>query len=401
MRWIKRFVLIGIALGLLGLLVYAMQPQPVLVDIVEVERGPMEVTVEEDGQTRIKERYIVSTPLSGRLLRIDLDPGDRVFAGETTLARMEPTDPELLDPRFIAQVTARVKAAEGRLKQAEAELERARAAVEFAEAELGRATRLEQSGALTDAALDEKRLLYRTRVEEQRAAAFATDIARYEVELERAALQRTSTGDDEDGPVDNEFAIRSPITGKVLRVFQESAAVLTAGARLIEVGDPLDLEVVVDVLSRDAVRIEPGARVQLEEWGGSKPLNGTVRLVEPAGFTKISALGVEEQRVNVVIDFNEPIKNHGQLGDGFRVEARIVVWESDGVLKVPTSALFRDGEDWAVFVVSEEGVARLRKIDVGKQNALEAEVLSGLEASARVIAHPSDQISDGTSVSRR
>lgn len=393
---VRRALLVAGAIVLAATVVYALMPQAVGVDAATAERGLLRVTVDEDGMTRIKERYIVSSPLSGRLLRIGLDPGDPVMVGKTILTRIEPTDPQLLDPRARAEAEARVKAAEARLQQVKPELQKALAALQYAESELGRARRLLQRKAITSDDLEEQELIFRTRTEEYNAAQFAEEIAQFELELAKSALLRTESGSDTSAE-DWYFEIRAPITGSVLRVLQESATVVTPGEPLLELGDPQDLEVVVDVLSSDAVKIQPGAKVFLEHWGGDVPLIGTVRLVEPSGFTKISALGVEEQRVNVIIDFNDPPETRQTLGDGFRVEARVVVWEMSDVLKVPVGALFRSDDDWTVFVI-EDGTAQLRRIGVGRRNGFEGQILDGLQEGEQVVLHPSDQIADGVTV---
>lgn len=380
---------------LIGAAVYsAFQPQPVRVDVGTVDEGPLHVAVRDDGMTRLRDRYIVSTPIAGRLRRIEFKVGDPIVAGVTVLARMEPTAPELLDPRHLAQTQARVRAAEGRLRRADVELARNRATLEQAHIELHRQTKLYAEGAGTASRLEEAQLQVRTVTEEVRAAEYQTEIAQYELELEKAALLHF-TKDENGGETEEiEFEIHSPISGRVLRVMQESSAVLSTGAQLLELGDPSDLEVVVDVLSSDAVRIRPGQRVLLEHWGGEAPLEATVRLVEPSGFTKISALGVEEQRVNVVIDFVGSVSDRPTLGDGYRVEARIIVWEIERTLKVPSGALFRTGGEWSVFVL-EDGKATLRLIQIGRDNGLEAQVLEGLSAGEQVVLYPSDQVSDG------
>jgi HlyD family secretion protein len=401
-KWLRRGIALAIAAGIVALIVVALLPKPVGVDLAAVQRGPLRVTVDEDGQTRIRERYVVSTPLSGRLLRIGLDVGDPVEAGETVLARIQPTDPELLDPRAVAQAQARVKSAQARLAQAQTQLDKATVSYEYEESEFARASRLAERGAITPSELEERRLSMNAAEHDVESARFAVNIAKFEVELEEAALLRTqnssdSAGGNGDEDEDGQFLIRAPISGRVLKLFQESATIATPGLELVEVGDPLDLEVMVDVLSSDAVRIEPGAAALLEQWGGAEPLSAVVRLVEPSGFTKISALGVEEQRVNVILDLEDPPEQRSTLGDGFRVEARIVVWEQPDVLKVPTSALFRSEGEWAVFVVEEEQ-ARLRPIKIGRQNDLEAQVLSGLEEGEQIVTHPGDKLGEGVAV---
>jgi len=359
----------------------------------------LQVTVNEDGRTRIKERYVVSTPLGGRLLRVELHPGDIVEAGRTLLTAIEPSEPELLDPRARAQAEARVKAAETALKQAEPLLERARTAWEFAQTELERAQRLYKENTLSHQELDNAEQKERITAAELKSARFALQIADYELELARAALLRTNPVGSRD--FDSwQLPILSPICGRVLRVLQESSAVVPAGARLLELGDPTDLEVEIDVLSADAVKIKPGAKVFLEHWGGDAPLRGRVRLVEPSGFLKISALGVEEQRVNVIVDFVDPLEKRPTLGDAFRVEARIVIWEDVDVLKIPVGALFRQGDDWAIFGVANRK-AKLQRVRIGQRNDLEAEVIDGLAPGTKAIVHPSDQVRDGVRVKSR
>jgi HlyD family secretion protein len=393
--------LLQLAVGLLaaGLLAYSFWPRPMEVDAARVVRGPLRVTVDKDGKTRIKERYVVSAPLAGRLQRISLRPGDRVLAGTTVLAVIEPGDPALLDDRARTEVEARVGAAEATRKQAGTKLERARVAYAAATRELERLRRLVAGTEVSPQDLEAARYKERMFQEEFKTAQFAVQIADFELGLARAALTRTrprSPGDAENW----RFEIPAPIGGRVLRVFQESSAVVTPGQRLLEVGDPADLEVEVDVLSSDAVKITPGAKAFLEHWGGDEPLLGQVRLVEPSGFLKISALGVEEQRVNVILDFLDPPAKRARLGDAYRVEARIVIWSADDVLKAPAGALFRHGEDWAIFAI-ENGRAQLRRVQVGRSNALETEITAGLEEGTKVILHPGDKIQEGSRVAAR
>jgi HlyD family secretion protein len=424
----KLFVLLVVAAIAVGL-VYAFLPEPVEVDLVPVERGDLQVTVDEDGKTRIREKYVVSAPLNGRILRISLDPGDPVVAGETLLTMIEPRDPELLDARSVAQAEARVKAAAATLRQAEPRLEEARLAQAHAEVELTRARQAAASNAIPISELDDAKYAYRQRSEELRMARIAEEIARFELQQAEAALIRsrprvddttnerssltTSTlaSDTRDGANGNgnsasngngswNFPIYSPISGRVLRVLQESAAVVTPGTPLVELGDPTDLEVEIDVLSRDAARIDPNDLVYLEHWGGNRPLKGRVRTVEPSGFTKISTLGVEEQRVYVIVDLVDPPEERPSLGDGFRVEARVVIDEAHDVLKVPTSALFRVGKKQAVFQVAD-GTVHERIVKIGHQNGLEAEILDGLAEGDRVVLHPSDRIEEGVQVRQR
>lgn len=399
-RWLPRLfglTIVGLAAAAV---VYAFLPQPVLVDLARVTRGTLQVTVSEDGKTRIKERYIVAAPLSGQLLRIDLDPGDLVYVGETLVATIQPMAPSLLDARAFAEAKAREEAARVRLEQAEPLVKKTKEQLDFQESELARMRHQVEKGVSTQAQLSKYEVAYRTADQDYKSALFDVEIAKYELQLARAATLWTKPSDDSEDPDDVDFAIRSPITGRVLRVFEKSARVVTPGENLLEVGDPSDLEIVVDVLSSDAVTVEPGNRVLLEHWGGTRPLRGTVRLVEPSGFTKVSALGVEEQRVNVIIDFLDPPDKRPNLGDGFRVDADIITWEGADVLKVPTSALFRHEGGWAVFVV-RNGRAVRRAVELGRRNGLEAEITDGLKEGATVIVHPGDAVREGAAVAQR
>lgn len=402
MKWIQRLIGIVLVAGIGGGIVWAFQPQPVLVDLATVERGPLEVTINEDGQTRIKEKYIVSTPVGGRLQRIDLEPGDPVLAGKTVLATIQPSNPSLLDARSLAQAKARVSAAKSAVERAKSRVNQAQLDHDQATKDYQEARELIQTDAISQKAYDRAYTTFQSTREQVRAARFDRDIANYELEMAQSALLRfQSDGKGADADVRDEFfLIHSPIQGVVLKVLQESSTVVTPGMPIMEVGDPADLEIVVDLLSSDAVQVRPGTPVRIEQWGGKKPLQGSVRLVEPSAFLKVSALGVEEQRVNVVIDFERPDSPDEQIGDGYRVEARVIVWQGEQVLKVPTSALFRDRGQWAVFVV-EDGRARLVHVELGQRNDLEAEIRKGLSENQTVVLHPGDAISDRTLVTQR
>ena len=397
-RATRRIVFGLVGLGLAGTLAYMLWPAPVSVDVSRVARGSMRVTVDEDGRTRIKERYIVSAPLEGRMERSTLREGDEVTAGQTVLAVIEPVDPSLLDARARSEATARVRAAEARLSRTRADLLAANAFMELAQVEHARQLEAKAKGAGSSIDLERAAAWDVMRREQQRAAAFERDIAQYELELANAALLHSSPSDP--SVTSQRLDIRAPISGKVLRVIQESAAVVVPGAGLVEIGDTTDLEIVVDVLSSDAVPVRPGAPVILEQWGGEKALNGRVRLVEPSAFTKISALGVEEQRVNVVIDILDPAEAREGLKDGFRVEARIVIWESNDAVMVPAGALFRHDQSWAVYAVQRER-AVVKDITVGKRNAIHAEVVAGLSPGDEVVSYPSDRVRHGARVVAR
>jgi HlyD family secretion protein len=393
---IRALIYLVLVAALAGGLIWSFWPQPLSVEWTTVSRGPLQVTVDEDGKTRIRHRYVIASPLAGRLQRIALDPGDPVQRGGTLLAIIEPREPEILDARALAQAEARVGAAEAVWNRVEPAVERARIEWEHAETELTRYRNLAATASVSAQQLAEAEMVYRAREQDLRSARLAQDIARFEWDLAKAALLR-ATPRESGSETPGRFEIHSPIDGQVLRVFEKSETIVQPGTPLMELGDVEDLEVEVDVLSTDAVNIRPGAKAFLERWGGDRRLPATVRLVEPAAFTKISALGVEEQRVNVILDLDEPSGQRPPLGDAFRVEARIVIWEEDDVLQVPTGALFRQRNDWAVFLI-EEDRAILRIVEVGQRNSQNAQILAGLQVGDRVIMHPGDQVSDAAPV---
>ncbi|GAB5542342.1 MAG: HlyD family efflux transporter periplasmic adaptor subunit [Sandaracinaceae bacterium] len=394
LKWIKRSLWIAAALGLLAMIVVAFLPKPVLVDVVEVERGALRVTVDEDGRSRVSDRYVLSAPLTGNLGRIELDPGDDVGEGEV-IARLVPLARPLMDAQSRAEAEARVAAAAAQLRQARASVERGRAALAFADTQVGRQRQLMARGTVAQVALDRAELEHRSRREEVTSAEFGVRVAAHQLEMARTALGRF----DDGANAGEQMEVTSPIEGQVLRLLHESAGVVQAGTPLVELGDPSHLEIAVDVLTSDAVQITPGQRVIVERWGGDS-LEGHVRLIEPSAFTRTSALGVEEQRINVVIDLDSPRDEWRRLGDGYRVETQIVIWEVDDALKVPANAVFRHDGGWAVYAIVD-GVARLTSVETGRRNGLEVEVIGGLEEGARLVAHPSDQVSDGVPVEGR
>ncbi len=389
---------IGVGGIVLMPLYLALRPQAVTVDVAPVVRGRFEFTVEEDGKTRVRERYTVSAPLEGTLERIRLKAGDPVER-DMVLAVIHPKEPALLDTRTEQELRARLGAVEATKEQARATVERTQASLNQAKADYKRTKTLADAGLTTPAHRERDELAVKLAVKDMAAAEFAHRAALHEVEMARAALSRTHNPRKVVGE-DQHWEIRSPVLGRVLRVVQENEGVVTLGAPLLELADPWDLEVIVDVLTTDAVQIQPGAQVWCERWGGQRVLEGRVRLVEPSGFTKISALGVEEQRVNVVIDLIADREQWQSVGDGYRVDARIVVFSQDNTIKVPTGALFRDGEHWAVFSVTE-GHVRKRQIRVTKRSGLEAMIEDGLEPGEQVVVYPSDAVRDGGQVQVR
>jgi HlyD family secretion protein len=392
-RLIKRALWAALAIALLVAIALGLRPSPVAVETAAVARGTLVVTVDEDGRSRVKDRYLVSAPLAGSIARIGLRAGDSVKQGEV-LARLVPLAPSLLDPRSRAEAQARVAAARAALSQSATAVERARAAHAFARRDLERQRVLLAEGATAHQAAEQAELAERMRREEAASAEFGRQVAASELRVAQAALARLGSGSVE------EFAIRAPVRGRVLRVMQESEGVVQPGTPLLEIGDPAALEIVVDVLTTDAVGIRTGAPVRIERWGGDATLAGRVTRVEPSAFTRLSALGVEEQRVNVVIGLNGPPASYAALGDGYRVEVGIVVWERAGRLLVPVGGVHRQGDGWAAYVV-EAGRARLRSVRIGRRNGTDAEVLEGLREGERVVLYPTDNVEDGARVAER
>jgi len=396
--WMRRgsWILAGAIVA--GAVVWAFAPRPVEVETATVTRGPFRKTVDEDGKTRVRDRYVVSAPVPGRLLRVDLKSGALVEPG-ALVARLAPAAPTPLDARTELEYRERLGTAEATQLRAAASVERASVALDQAKAEQGRAAKLADQGFTSRQALENAQRDVELKSKELAAAQFEGHAAEHQVALARVALARyrQDAGGKATGAV---WEIRSPVAGRVLRVVQESEAVVAAGAAILEIGDPHALEVVVDVLTADAATIRPGATAELDHGGGAPVLAGRVRLVEPAAFTKISALGVEEQRVNVLIDFVAPTTAWGNLGDGHRVDVRITVETRDDAVVVPVSALFRQGDGWAVFVVSGSR-ARLQPVQTGPRNGMVAVVLGGLDPGALVIAYPGDAVGDGVRVKAR
>jgi HlyD family secretion protein len=374
------------AVLLLALIIAGLWPQPAPVETARVVQGTLRATISEEGKTRIKQRYLVSAPVAGQLRRITFKAGAEVQAGQTSVAVIDPLSPALLDARSRTS-------AEARRDAAVAHLERARMAHTFAVSELKRFERL--YGEKTVTIQEFETVQWREASTAREKAAAESALRQAEAELAEFTPPPEGGANALRAPVE----VKAPSSGRVLRVFEESSRVVAAGTPLLEVGDPTDLEVVIEVLSRDGAALAPGAAVELEQWGGAEPLRAVVRLVEPAAFTKVSALGVEEQRVNVIADFVTPPAQRKSLGDAFRVDARIVAWETSAALKVPAGALFRRGEEWAAFVLAE-GRAQLRLVKVGQSSGVETQVLEGLAEGDEVILYPGDRVRDGLRVRR-
>lgn len=381
---------------LVGLIIYGYWPQSVEVDSVPVTKGTLEVTVNDDGETRIREKYVITAPITGKLLRLKLHAGDTVIQQETELAHIEPSDPALLDARTQAELEARVRAAEAAVERAEVVLQGASESYELAQHEFQRASELVPARAISKALYDAAEHRLKILESDSRSAELSVKVAEFELEHAKAAAARFD--DAESGTLSEPFRLVSPISGKVLRVLHEDAGIVSPGTALIELGDPQDLEIEIDVLSTEAVQIEPSDRVYIDHWGGEKALQAVVRLVEPSAFLKVSALGVEEKRVNVIADFIGDGRLRDTLGDGFRIEARIVVSEtSPDALKVDAGALFREGADWYVFRIVD-GVAKQTRVELGATNGFETEIIKGLSETDQVVLHPTGRVRDGVSV---
>jgi len=389
--------ILAISVLVIGLLVWGFWPRPVLVELVEAQRGSMTVTIEEEGRTRVIDRFVISAPVDGVACRVQLDVGDMVQAGQTLL-NISPLESRVLDPRSRAEAEARVAAAKSALELAGQQADAALAGANFQRSEIRRLKPLAEQGVIANGAFDKAQMDLLIAEATLRSANHAVEVARYEQQAAETALKYSA------GTVTGDPAIRvpvkSPITGKILQMPHECEGPVTTGQELLVVGDPSFLEVVVDLLSADAVKVKPGMKVDFDRWGGDEPLEGQVRTVEPFGFTKISALGVEEQRVNVIADFVSPREDWQRLGDGYRVEARFVIWEDEDVLQVPASSLFRLNEGWALFVM-ENGRARQRVVKTGQRTGLVAQILEGVKEGDKVVNHPSDEVSDGVGITER
>jgi len=389
-RWAKRIALGLIAIGAATAVARALMPAAVPVDIGEVRRNDLRVFLEEDGRTRVRERYLIAAPVAGELVRVEVEAGDRVAAGDLVANLVRPPG-QLLDERGQAETEARLAAAQAGARQAGAAVARAEAAAGLARREADRLRALAQQGVAAAAERERAETEAEVAAQDLAVARLASRVAAAEVQMVRAALGQARRGEPAA------IAIRAPAAGQVLRVLRESAGPIAAGAAILEVGDPRSIEAVIDVLSTEAVKVAVGAPVWIEEWGGTAPLEGRVRAIEPSAFTRISALGIEEQRVNVVVTMG---RTPPELGDGFRVEARILLAHATSVVTVPASALFRSGEGWAVYVV-EDGRARRRPLAIGMHGRLDVEVTGGLAPGAGVVLYPGDRVRDGTRVAAR
>ncbi len=385
-----------IAVLVIGLLVWGFWPQPVPVEAIAAARGPLTVTIEEEGRTRVIDRYVISAPVDGVACRVQLDVGDWVEQGQVLLS-ITPLESQVLDPRSRAQAEAKVAAANSALRAAEQQAQAAAAAEQLAATELKRKRLLMVKELIARDVYDKAVTEVKTTTAARRSAEFTVKVAKHELRSARMVLDYAANFTRDPA---ERLPVRSPITGRILKVPHECEGPVRTSEPLLEVGDPSMLEIEVDVLSSDAVKINQGMKVLFDRWGGEQPLEGIVRIVEPVGFTKVSALGVEEQRVLIISDFISPAVLWQRLGDGYRVEARFILWHEENVLQVPTSSLFRYHEGWAVFVI-EGNHAKRREVKVGQRNGLIAQILGGVNEGETVINHPSDEVEDGRSVKER
>lgn len=393
----QRWLLIALFLiGVAAFIAYGFVPRGVLVETVLVSRGPLTVSIEAEGKTRIKNRYVISAPVAGIARRIVFDVGDPVRRGQI-VAWLAPLRPQVLDPRSRAQAQARLAAAEAALQAAKANEQATVAATDYTGAELDRLRRLRKTGVVSQDVLDQAESESRRIEAQRRSAASAVEVARYQLEAARSELRYSAAREAGEADAMEQVTLTAPADGQVLKIYQRSEYVVGPGQALLEIGDPRDLEVEIDVLSADAVRIVPGSEVLFERWGEDWPLEGRVRVVEPVAFTKISALGVEEQRVLVIADIVVPPERWRRLGDGYRVEARFILWQGERVLQIPTSALIRHRDGWAVFTL-DNSRARLQAVEPGRRSGLIAEISAGLAAGDSVIVYPDDALENGSRV---
>lgn len=386
---LKRLFLIVFVLAIVALLIFALLPSPLKVEATRPQRGALQVSIDEEGEARAHDRFVIAAPVAGRLQRLELHDGDTVERG-AVVAFIEPVP---IDPKERIEINARVQAAEAAKREAEARAEHAREDYEQARRERARAEALARDGLVSTQTLEQARNAEITGANELEAARDRVAAENSNVKIAKAGLIAVGIESNDSTKV---VKLTAPVRGRVLSVVEKSERVVNSGTPIIILGDPKRLEIVVDVLSTDAVKIQAGMPVLLEGWGGDKPIKAKVRLVEPMAFKKVSALGVEEQRVNVIADF---IERSEPLGDGYRVEARIIIWQAEQVLKVPASALFRHAQGWSVFII-EGGKALRRDVKLGHRNAFEVEIVEGLNESDEIVLHPTNQLTDGASVEK-
>ena len=393
--------LIVLGLVIAGALLYVtFRTEPVPVDLTEVTVAPMRVTVNADGKTRIRDVYDVASPITGTALRAPVEVGDPVTGDETVVAIVEPVTSALLDARSRIEAEAAVREVEAGLEVAASQVRQAKEDLAYARQQYERTQALVERGVASVTRLEDADAHLATREAALDAAESRLLMAQSTVARAQAALIEPALPERSAGGGDCCVRLTAPVDGVVLSVDVVSQRAVTAGTTLVTVGDPTDLEIVADLLSSDAIRVSPGTRAIVERWGGPNALEAVLRSIDPVARTKVSALGIEEQRVDARLDILSPPEERAGLGHGFSVFLRLIEWEEDAVLQAPLSALFRQGPDWYVFV-AEHGVARLTQVEAGRRNEVSVQILSGLEPGMRVVTHPSDQIADGAEIVER
>lgn len=383
----------------IGFLIFAFMPEPIKVDMITVEKGDLLITMEGEGKTRIHDIYVVSTPMDGRITRIESEPGDIVTAGKTIIANMHPANPTLLDRRSEVQAKADVEGAKAALALASARVKQSQAQLDYDISDLKRIKELYESRTVSKVTLEKSELRVVTLRAELETAISNKNVMQAHLDVAEARLLKPEEN-EEAGEEDCHICIHSPVDGRVLRILHKSESIVPVGTPLVEIGNPADLEVNIEMLSTNAVRVKVGDEALIKRWGGVENIRARVRVIEPSGFTKISALGVEEQRVNIILSFTDPIEKWKTLGDAFRVEAAIIIDRADAVVKIPLSALFRQNEIWSVFKVVD-GVVVLQSVGVGRRNDRYAEVSKGLAIGDEVITHPGNSVAEGVKVESR
>lgn len=389
------------AIGVLLMLslIYLFWQRPVITDIAQLSTNELQVTIADEAKTRVHDIYVLSAPVTGHLRRINAEVGDAVTRSSTVVAQIEPIAPSFLDPRSEAQAKADIQTADSALTLAQAEVNQAQAELDFAMSELSRMRELRVQNSVSERELDNAERAFKTRRAALATAQAGLQMRVYELERNKALLLSPSTSEEQRGNCEC-INITTPVNGRILKILNKSEGVVSAGTPLLEIGDPQDLEIVVELLSFDAVKVQPGQRVLIKNWGGEKPLEGRVNHIEPIGFLKVSALGIEEQRVNVIVDLQSDFKEWARLGHGYQVDVEIILWEGEKILNLPLTALFREQQDWAVFAI-EDDIVQKRLVQIGQRNGFNAQILSGMQEGDWFVLHPNDQISEGVKVASR
>jgi HlyD family secretion protein len=396
----SRLLLWSVIVALLTLsLIYLFWPRPVIIDMAQLSANELQVTIADEAKTRVHDIYVLSAPVTGHLRRIKAEVGDAVIRSSTVVAQIEPIAPSFLDPRSEAQAKADIQTADSALTLAQAEVNQAQAELDFALSEFGRMRELRVQNSVSERKLDNAERDYKTRRAALATAQAGLQMRVYELERNKALLLSPKTSPKERGNCEC-INITTPVNGRILKILNKSEGVVSAGTPLLEIGDPQDLEIVVELLSFDAVKVEPGQTVVIKNWGGIKPLEGRVNRIEPIGFMKVSALGIEEQRVNVIVDLQSDFKLWARLGHGYQVDVEIVLWQETNILNLPLTALFREKQNWAVFAI-EDDIVQKRLVKIGQRNGFNAQILSGMREGDWFVLHPNDQISDGVKVASR